>query len=141
MKNLQHKLLNRYTYTLLAAISLFTLAYILNRYVTDVTSPRYFARLIQNRIQKLEKDFQQTTSDTSLMGSLVDQTYNDPTLQQLLDNKKGYGLYIYDETDMSIDVSPALLFWNTQLIHPIKQVPNDTANSRMERLSNGLYIR
>lgn len=141
MKNLQHKLLNRYTYTLLAAISLFTFAYILNKYVTNVTSPRYFARLIQNRIQKLEKDFQQTTSDTTLMGSLVDQTYTEPTLQKLLDNRKGYGLYIYDETDMSIDVSPALLFWNTQLIHPIKQVPNDTANSRMERLSNGLYIR
>ena len=141
MKNLQHKLLNRYTYTLLAAISLFTLAYILNRYVTDVTSPRYFARLIQNRIQKLEKDFQQTTSDTSLMGSLVDQTYNDPTLQQLLDNKKGYGLYIYDETDMAIDVPPALLFWNTQRILPTKQSPEDSIGSRMERLSNGLYIR
>ncbi|HEY1201990.1 MAG TPA: hypothetical protein VGE79_13455, partial [Niastella sp.] len=118
MKNLQHKLLNRYTYTLLAAISLFTFAYILNKYVTNVTSPRYFARLIQNRIQKLEKDFQQTTSDTTLMGSLVDQTYSEPMLQKLLDNRKGYGLYIYDETDMSIDVSPALLFWNTQLIHP-----------------------
>lgn len=141
MKNLQHKLLNRYTYTLLAAISLFTLAYILNRYITDVTSPRYFARLIQNRIQKLEKDFQQTTSDTALMGSLVDQTYSDPTLQKLLDNKKGYGLYIYDETDMAIDVPPALLFWNTQLILPIKQTLEDSVGSRMERLSNGLYIR
>ncbi|HUP11701.1 MAG TPA: hypothetical protein VM187_05805, partial [Niastella sp.] len=135
------KLLNRYTYTLLAAISLFTLAYILNRYVTDVTSPRYFARLIQNRIQKLEKDFQQTTSDTLLMGSLVDQTYSDATLQKLLDNKRGYGLYIYDETDMAIDVPPALLFWNTQLILPTKQTADDSVSNRMERLSNGLYIR
>jgi signal transduction histidine kinase len=126
---------------LLAAISLFTLAYILNRYVTDVTSPRYFARLIQNRIQQREKDFQQTTSDTLLMGSLVDQTYSDATLQKLLDNKKGYGLYIYDETDNAIDVPPALLFWNTQLILPIKQTTEDTVSNRMERLSNGLYIR
>jgi signal transduction histidine kinase len=126
---------------LLAAISLFTLAYILNRYVTDVTSPRYFARLIQNRIQQKEKDFQQLTNDTALMGSLVDQTYSEATLQRLLDNKKGYGLYIYDETDMAIDVPPALLFWNTQLILPIKQTPDDSVGSRMERLSNGLYIR
>ncbi|OQP54705.1 sensor histidine kinase [Niastella populi] len=141
MNNLQHKLLNRYTYTLLAAISLFTLAYILNKYVTDVTSPRYFARLIQNRIQQKEKDFQQTTSDTALMGKLVDQKYTEATLLELLDNKKGYGLYIYDETDMAFDVSPVLLFWNTQLIIPVKQTPEDSVSNRMERLSNGLYIR
>ena len=141
MNNLQHKLLNRYTYTLLAAISLFTLAYILNRYVTDVTSPRYFARLIQNRIQQKEKDFQQTTSDTALMGKLVDQKYTEATLLELLDNKKGYGLYIYDETDMAFDAPPVLLFWNTQLIIPVKQTPEDSVSNRMERLSNGLYIR
>jgi two-component system nitrogen regulation sensor histidine kinase NtrY len=91
LKHLQHKLLNRHTYTLLAAIGLFTLAYFLNRYVTDVTSPRYFARLIQNRIQEKEKDFQQVASDTALMGSLVDQSYSEATLQRLLDTKKGYG--------------------------------------------------
>jgi signal transduction histidine kinase len=122
----------------LAAISLFALAYILNRYVTDVTSPRYFARLIQNRIQEKEKDFQQTTSDTALMGTLVDQTYNEATLQKLLDNKKGYGLYIYDETEF--DVPPVLLFWNTQLIQPVKHLAEDSMSSRIERLSNGIYV-
>jgi two-component system nitrogen regulation sensor histidine kinase NtrY len=141
LKQLQHKLLNRYTYTLLAAISLFALAYILNRYVTDVTSPRYFARLIQNRIQQKEKDFQQLTADTALMGSLVDQTYTESTLQRLLDTEKGFGLYIYDETDMAFDVPPSLLFWNTQLILPVKQAAEDSVSGRVERLSNGLYIR
>ncbi|THU31570.1 HAMP domain-containing histidine kinase [Niastella caeni] len=135
---MQHKLLNRHTYTLLAAIALFTLGYFLNRYVTDVTSPRYFARLIQNRIQEKEKDFQQLTSDTTLMGSLVDQTYTDATLQGLLDTEKGYGLYIYDETEF--DVPPALLFWNTQLILPVKNLSEDSMSSRLERLSNGIYI-
>ncbi|MBO9204872.1 MULTISPECIES: sensor histidine kinase [Niastella] len=138
MNHLQHKLLNRQTYTLLAAIGLFTLAYILNRYVTDVTSPRYFARLIQNRIQQKEKDFQQLAADTALMGSLVDQTYSEATLQKLLDTKKGYGLYIYDETEF--DVPPALLFWNTQLIQPVKHLSEDSMSSRLERLSNGIYV-
>jgi two-component system nitrogen regulation sensor histidine kinase NtrY len=141
LKHLQQKLLNRYTYTLLAAISLFVLAYILNRYVTDVTSPRYFARLIQNRVQQKEKDFQQLTADTGLMGSLVDQTYSEATLQRLLDTEKGFGLYIYDETDMAFDVPPSLLFWNTQLILPVKQALEDSVSGRVERLSNGLYIR
>jgi signal transduction histidine kinase len=122
----------------LAAIGLFTLAYILNRYVTDVTSPRYFARLIQNRIQQKEKDFQQLTTDTALMGQLVDQTYTEATLQNLLDNRKGYGLYIYDETEF--DVPPALLFWNTQLIQPVKHLSEDSMSSRIERLSNGVYV-
>ncbi|HEY8898780.1 MAG TPA: hypothetical protein VIM79_28325, partial [Niastella sp.] len=138
MKHLQHKLLNRHTFTLLAAISLFTIAYFLNKYVTDVTSPRYFARLIQNRIQQKEKDFQQLASDTTTMGSLVDQTYSEATLQKLLDTEKGYGLYIYDETEF--DVPPALLFWNTQLILPVRHLSEDSMSSRLERLSNGIYI-
>jgi len=138
LNHLQQKLFNRYTYTLLAAIGLFTLAYILNRYVTDVTSPRYFARLIQSRIQQKEKDFQQLTTDTALMGQLVDQTYSEAQLQKLLDNKKGYGLYIYDETEF--DAPPALLFWNTQQIQPVKHLSEDSMNSRIERLSNGVYV-
>jgi two-component system nitrogen regulation sensor histidine kinase NtrY len=141
LKHLQHKLVNRYTVTLLAAVSLFAIAYFLNKYVTDVTSPRYFARLIQNRIQQKEKDFQLLTGDTALMGSLVDQTYSEATLQKLLDTEKGYGLYIYDETEMAFDIPPALLFWNTQQILPDKRPPVDSLGGRMERLSNGLYVR
>ncbi len=39
--------------------------------------------LIQNRIQQKEQDFQQSSlADTALMGSLVDQTYTEATLQQ-----------------------------------------------------------
>jgi signal transduction histidine kinase len=138
LNHLKQKLFNRYSYTLLAAIGLFTLAYILNRYVTDVTSPRYFARLIQSRIQQKEQDFQKLTADTATMGQLVDQTYTEATLQKLLDNRKGYGLYIYDETEF--DVPPALLFWNTQLIQPVKHLSEDSMSSRMERLSNGIYV-
>lgn len=139
MKHLQQKLLNRYTYTLLAAIGLFTIAYFLNRYVTDVSSPKYFARLIENRIQQKERDFQRLTGDTALMGKLVDQTYDESTLQKLLDTEKGYGLFIYDETEF--DATPALLFWNTQLVMPVRHMAEDSMGSRMERLSNGLYIQ
>ena len=139
MKQLQQKLLNRYTYTLLAAIGLFTIAYFLNRYVTDVSSPKYFARLIENRIQQKEKDFQRLTGDTALMGKLVDQTYDESTLQKLLDTEKGYGLFIYDETEF--DAPPALLFWNTQLVMPVRHMAEDSMGSKMERLSNGLYIQ
>jgi len=139
LNQLQQKLLNRYTYTLLAAIGLFTIAYFLNRYVTDVSSPKYFARLIENRIQQKEGDFQRLTSDTALMGKLVDQTYDESTLQKLLDTEKGYGLFIYDETEF--DAPPALLFWNTQLIMPVRHMAEDSMGSRMERLSNGLYIQ
>ncbi len=91
MNHLKQKLFNRYTYTLLAAVGLFTLAYILNRYVTDVTSPRYFARLIQTSIQQKEQDFQQLAADTALMGSLVDQTYTEATLQNCSITRKGMG--------------------------------------------------
>jgi len=139
LKQLQQKLLNRYTYTLLAAIGLFTIAYFLNRYVTDVSSPKYFARLIENRIQQKEKDFQRLTGDTALMGKLVDQTYDESTLQKLLDTEKGYGLFIYDETEF--DAPPALLFWNTQLVMPVRHMAEDSMGSKMERLSNGLYIQ
>ncbi len=41
---------------------------------------------------------------------------------------------------MAIDVPPALLFWNTQLIQPVKQLSEDSMSSRIERLSNGIYV-
>jgi signal transduction histidine kinase len=124
----------------MAAVGLFTIAYFLNRYVTNVTSPRYFASIIQNRIQQKEKDFQLLTSDTTIMGKLVDQTYTEAMLQQLLDKQKGYEFFIYDETEF--DSPPALLFWNTQLIMPnkVKQLEEDSTSSRLERLSNGIYV-
>jgi two-component system nitrogen regulation sensor histidine kinase NtrY len=136
MHSLQ-KLLNRTTYFLLTSIGLFIIAYFLNRYVTDVTSPRYYARLIQNRIQQKEKDFQQITNDTALMGTLVDQRYSEATLQQMLDTKRGYGLFIYDETEFE---ASNLLFWNTQLILPAIRLPEDSMGSRFERLANGYYV-
>lgn len=139
MKHLLQKLQNRSTYFLLTSIGLFIIAYFLNRYVTDVTSPRYYARLIQNRIQQKEKDFQQITNDTALMGSLVDQKYTEATLQRLLDTERGYGLFILDETEF--EAPATLLFWNTQLILPTDSLPEDSMTSRFKRMANGYYVQ
>ena len=103
-----------------------------------------------------KKIFNKLASDTALIGSLVDQTYTEQTLQQLLDTKKATD-YTY-MMKRNFDVPPPLLFWNTQLILPVKtnngrqhEWPHgafveralhkeDSMRSKLERLSNGLYI-
>jgi two-component system, NtrC family, nitrogen regulation sensor histidine kinase NtrY len=132
------RLLNRNTYFLLAAISLFVIAFFLNKYFIGSTSTRYYVKAIQQHIQQNEKDFKQLVKDTVLVSSLVNQTYNENKLDKLLDNELGYDLFISDVTNNP--ASPQLLFWNTQTVLPPLSTPDARTGSSMVKLANGIYI-
>lgn len=137
MKQFFKKTLNRNAYLLLAAIGLFLIAFLLNRYLLGTTSTRYFTRLIQSRIHDKENDFRRLTSDTALLRSLVDQDYSEGQLEQLID--KGYYIYIYG--DSARHIFPKLLFWNTQEVLPDMPTTDTTGRSFTIRKANGVYIR
>lgn len=138
MKELFYRLGGRRLFLLGAAIILFILAVIVNQYITGSTSSPYYANLIQKNILKKEKDFQALAADTSLLLSLVNRNYSEPTLHKLSDEEKGYFFFIYSR---DTGTENKLLFWNTQQALPPINIMNETDASRRVMLDNGLYVQ
>ncbi len=137
MKDLLKKFTGRSILLLVAALLLFGVAYLLNRYIVGTTSSHYYAGLIENDIQSKERDFGKLVSDTNLLKSLLNRTYSENDLNRVLDKEKGYAFFIYN-SDTSRPGDP--LFWNTQVALPPINLLQETDASRMVRLLNGLYI-
>ena len=137
MRGFYKNLGGRKLYLLLAAVVLLATAFIINRYVVSTTSANYYARLIENNIQEKEEDFRELITDTALLLSLVTKTHNETTLEELLEREKGYGFFIYDKDSAA---QPSLVFWNTQNALPPLHLPRESNSSRIEWLSNGLYV-
>ncbi len=137
MKKLLNFLARNNIYLLIIALGLFATAFLLDKYVIRNTSINLYTRLIERDIIQKEKDFQKLASDTALIRSLVDQTYSEETLNNLLDQNKGYGIFVYEKTFASL---PWLRFWNTQIVIPPMNLLDETDVSRFVSLSNGLYV-
>ena len=137
MKQLLKNLINSNLYLLPAAIGLFAASFFLNKYVVGTTSSSYYAIRIQQDIRQKENDFRRLSADTSLLKSLIDQTYSQKTLQQLLDDEKGYGFFIYEKNGVE---EPKLLFWNTQTAVPPLNLMEESDVSRLVTLNNGFYV-
>ncbi|MFM9911782.1 MAG: ATP-binding protein [Chitinophagaceae bacterium] len=137
MKKL-HKFLSRFNlYLLLVAIVLFTIAFLLNKYVIESTSTSYYSSRIEKDIQEKERDFIQLVTDTSLLHALITEGYSRNTLDDLTEDSKGYGFFIYEKKDSG--ESP-LLFWNTQVAIPPLNLMQETDVSRLVALKNGSYV-
>ncbi|RYY16560.1 MAG: hypothetical protein EOO04_26775, partial [Chitinophagaceae bacterium] len=113
MKALKKSLFRKNIYVLVAAIGMFILGWLINKYLVRTTSVIYYSRAIEDKIQDKEKDFEDLVKDTALLQSIVDGTYSEKTLSGLLFEEKRYGLFVYDQ-DTSFDNQ--LRFWNTHLI-------------------------
>lgn len=138
MKQLLKTLFGRYTYLLLASICLFSIAFLLNKYIIGSTSARYYEHLIQNKIQQKQRDFIRLSADTSLIGSLIDQDYTEQALEKLLDQEKGYQFFIYEKTDTVAE--PRLLFWNTQVVVPPVGEYGKDEEAKTIYKNNGYYV-
>jgi two-component system, NtrC family, nitrogen regulation sensor histidine kinase NtrY len=137
LKQLLKNLINSNLYLLLAAILLFAVAVFLNKYVVGTTSASYYSIRLQKDIQKKEKEFQRLASDTGLLRSLVRQQYPQSTLNALLEDKKGFGFFIYHKNGSG---QPRLLFWNTQIALPPINLMDESDVSRIVTLNNGHYV-
>lgn len=124
---------------LLIAITLFGVAFFLNKYILGTTTARYYENLIESRIQQKEEDFRLLADDTALLGQLVDQHYDETTLSGVLDTKKGYDIFLYERLSDSAGTLQ-LAFWNTQQILPTAALSTAADTSRLVALSNGYYV-
>lgn len=138
MKDLVKNLTGKSLYLLLIAISLFCIAFVISKYIIGTTSARYYASLIENDIQRKERNFQILAADTSILRTLADHTYTEKILQKVLDKEIGYSFFIYKKDSAN---HHDLVFWNTQTAIPPINFLEESDASRTVRLSNGLYIQ
>lgn len=124
-------------YLLGAALGLFLIALVINRYVIGSTSSPYYARLIQRDVFSKERQFQKLAADTSLIASLVKRTYDEETLHDLRDSELGFFFFVYKA---GVDPRQTLSFWNTQQALPPVNIMNESEASRIVQLNNGIYV-
>ncbi|NML22061.1 HAMP domain-containing histidine kinase [Pseudoflavitalea sp. G-6-1-2] len=135
MKHLVKQWLIKNVYLLLA-IALFAVAFILNKYVIDTTAAQYYARAIEKRIIEKERDFMKLSYNSTLINSLASGRYSESTLQEVLDSKRGYGIFMFRRPAYS---QPILEFWNSQVATP-PAIPQHKDTTQVLRLNNGVYI-
>jgi signal transduction histidine kinase len=127
-------MLNRNAYLLLAAIGLFLIAFLLNKYLLGTTSTRYYTRLIQTRIHEKENNFSELIKDTALLRLMARQQYTEDQLERVID--RGYYIFVYGDS-----AKPDLIFWNTQEVLPDMPATDSTGNSFTITKANGVYVR
>ncbi|MGZ5262960.1 MAG: hypothetical protein ACXWCF_04130, partial [Kaistella sp.] len=138
MKELLKNLTGKSLYLLLIAIGLFSIAFVIDKYIVGTTSARYYANKIENDIQEKEENFQRLTKDTALLSTLSANTYTENQLQDVLEREIGYLFFIY-EKDTGNHLN--LIFWNTQIALPSINILDESDASRAVRLNNGLYVQ
>ena len=84
MKALKKSLFRKNIYVLVAAIGMFILGWLINKYLVRTTSVIYYSRAIEDKIQDKEKDFEDLVKDTALLQSIVEGNYSQQTLSKLL---------------------------------------------------------
>jgi len=139
LKDLFNRLGGRRLFILAAALGLFLVAFVLNKYLIGAASSPFYAERIQKDIMAKERSFQRIAHDTALLISLINRDYGERTLNRVSAQKTGFFFFIYAK-DTSTVGEHKLLFWNTQQALPPMNIMNENMASRLVRLSNGLYV-
>ena len=139
MKDLFNRLGGRRLFILAAALGLFLVAFVLNKYLIGAASSPFYAERIQKDIMAKERSFQRIAHDTALLISLVNRDYGERTLNRVSAQKTGFFFFIYAKDGSTVG-EHKLLFWNTQQALPPMNIMNENMASRLVRLSNGLYV-
>ena len=125
----------RNSYLLITAAWLMTISFIINNYWSGTSTPYKVQKEIQRSIDKSEKEIAQFYKDTSLIKSIVNQTYNEVQLNLLV--QKDYFIFLYKITAFN---NPVPVFWNTQIIEPDSVVLDEKDGTGFKKLLNGWYV-
>ena len=127
--------ISRNNYLLVAAAWLFTISFIIENYWNFASTNTAFHRKIQNRVTTRENKSAALFKNTTLVNSLINHSYDEATLDELLD--KSYFLFIYRITAFN---QPQLIFWNTQVAEPDSSTLNHPDGTFFTKLPNGWYV-
>ncbi len=94
---------------MLAGIVLFIAAYLINIYLSGLSTTRILRNSIESFLKERESDFQQLLKDENLIRRLSDKNYSRTDLDNLMD--KQYGILIYERNH---PFSEHLTFWSDQ---------------------------
>jgi signal transduction histidine kinase len=121
---------------LLAAVSLYLLSFLFAPKISPINSLNAEIKSLENYIDKREKEFDEFSSDTSLINKLANKTETVNELEQL--TRKSTGLFIFQKS--SFATGP--LFWSNQRTYPPDQIFtfSDTTYFKQLEKGNGFYI-
>lgn len=125
----------RNSYLLIIAAWMITISFIIDNYWSGTATISSVQKRIENDIHKHQKDFEKLSKDSSLVTQLINGNYSESTLQEL--TSKEYGIFLYRYTDTILH---GPLFWNTQVIQPLKNAGNSAPGITTVKLSNGWYV-
>lgn len=120
---------------LFIAAGLFLLSFLSAWYFKVQPSIQHQQKLLQQYVDRQQKDAQQLLRDSTLMRKLVLKTESLTEFDRLY--KKDYGLFLFAET---ISDNQDLLFWNNQKILPPIADFNLKDGYYFQRLANGYYV-
>ncbi len=135
MKKLSHILPKPHSW-LLGAVSLYLLSFLFAPKISPINSLKAEIKSLENYIHEREKEFDEFSSDTSLLNKLVKRNESADELKQLAN--KTTGLFIFKR--LSLATGP--LFWSNQRTYPPDQLftLTDTTYFKQLEKGNGFYI-
>jgi two-component system, NtrC family, nitrogen regulation sensor histidine kinase NtrY len=125
----------RNIYILLTALGLFLTGYLLNLYFGGDTSVRRLKNSIQSFLQEREREFDELSRDTALMGRLGENRYTKKDLDRVVDRR--FGIFLYGSD--SVGAGLFLQFWSDQRSLPTTALINGPDTAGFVQLSNGQY--
>lgn len=125
----------RNSYLLITAAWLLTISFIINNYWSGTSTPFTVEKAIQKDIDKKEKQIEEFYRNKQLVNSIINQTYDQQQVSQLID--KDYFIFFYRITPFNV---PDPVFWNTQIVEPDSVVLNGKDGTGFNKLLNGWYV-
>jgi len=122
------------SYLLILAAWLITFSFIIDNYWSGNSSIGGVQKLIEQQIQKQERDFEKLLKDTAFTRQMDNETFVEPALQQLA--QKPYFIYRYFVNDIGLH---RITFWNTQTVLPTEEVITAQDSTGFVKLDNGYY--
>jgi hypothetical protein len=121
---------------LLGAVSLYLLSFLFAPKISPINSLKAEITSLESYIDARAKEFDEISSDTTLLKRLANKSESVGELEQLI--KKTTGLFIFRKS--SLATGP--LFWSNQRTYPPDQIFTFTDTSYFKQLEkgNGFYI-
>jgi len=122
-------------YLLLIAAWLVTLSFIVDNYWSANSSIHSVQSKISTYIHKQEKDLKKLSKDTAAIEQIIQGTYSEDYLAQLI--KKKYFVFFYADDSTGHE---QLVCWNTQQVVPFPSLLYETRQSGFVQMENGYYV-
>ena len=129
------RFLNKNAYLLLLAAWLVTLSFIVDNYWSANSSIHSVQNKLSTYVHKQEEELKKLANDTAAIDRIVQGTYSEEFLQQLIHKK--YFVFFYANDNSGHE---QLINWNTQQVLPFPSLLYENRQSGFVQMENGFYV-